>query len=69
MKLGIFYTVCGSVGVLLVIGLAILLAIGVEGEQSYIIGRIIITSILSIGALSSGLSKVRIAKMKEEHND
>ena len=71
MKLGILYSVCGSVAILAVITMVILLIADTYGEQPSIassVVRIIIGSTIGVGALSSGVSKIKIAKMKEADN-
>ena len=71
MRLGILYSVCGSVAIISVVGMVLLLIVGTSGEPLPIVGtvfRIIVGSVIGIGALSSGVAKIRIAKMKEANN-
>lgn len=65
MKLGILYSVCGSIAILAVIAMVVLLILGSYGEQpslASILVRIIVGLVIGLGALSSGVSKIRTNK-------
>ena len=68
MKLGILYSVCGSGAILAVIIMVVLLIVGTYGEQpsiASIVVRVTVGSAIGVGALSSGVAKIKIAKNKE----
>jgi len=69
MKLGILYTVGGSLALIAVVGLIILAIVPLEGTTPHIItivGRVIFALFLGLYMLPRGLLRIREAKYESQ---